>query len=111
MRCTHCEHVVTAEKKLKRSPKGATNEHVYSRCSQYNAPDHSRIWITERTINDQFVQLFERLRVEDLEVREWLVAVIRARASAGRQQNAQHRAELERQKPRVEFKLQTLLNL
>lgn len=111
MRCAHCGHVITAEKKLKTSPDGTVREYSYYRCSQYNRPGHPRVRVPERAINDQFLALFDRLRIGNAEVRQWIVEVIRARAGAGREQNAQHRIELERQKRQVEAKLKTLLDL
>ncbi len=111
MRCSVCGHVVTAEKKRKTSPDGTVREYSYYRCSQYNRPGHPRVRLPERAINDQFLELFDRLHIASPEVREWIKEVIRARAGADRDQNAQHRAELERQKRQVEAKLKTLLDL
>lgn len=111
MRCSVCGHVVTAEKKRKTSPDGTIREYSYYRCSQYNRPGHPRVRLPERAINDQFLELFDRLHIASPEVREWIKEVIRARAGADCEQNAQHRAELERQKRQVEAKLKTLLDL
>ncbi|MFI4855558.1 MAG: hypothetical protein ACIAQF_11345 [Phycisphaerales bacterium JB065] len=111
MRCSVCDHVITAEKKRKTSPDGTVREYSYYRCSQYNRTGHPRVRLPERAINDQFLDLFDRLHIASPEVREWIKEVIRARAGADREQNAQHRAELERQKRQVEAKLKTLLDL
>lgn len=111
MRCGHCGHVVTGEKKFKTSPDGTVREYNYYRCTRYHLPGHPRVRLTERAVDAQFVELFGRLRVEDAGVRSWIVDVIRARAGAGREQNAQHRSELERQRVQIDGKLKTLLDL
>lgn len=111
IRCAVCGHVVTAEKKLKTSPNGSVREYSYYRCSQYNRPGHPRVRVPERAIDAQFVALFDRLQIGSPEVRQWMVEVIRARAGYGREQNAQHRAELDRQRVQIDAKLKMLLDL
>ncbi len=111
IRCGHCGHVITGEKKLKTSPNGRVREYSYYRCTKYSTQGHPRIRVPESTINAAFVDVFSRLRIDDPEVREWIKAVIRAKAAVGRQDNEAHRTELQRQETQVAAKLKTLLDL
>ncbi len=109
--CAHCGHLVTGEKKLKTSPNGQVREYGYYHCTHYAKGDHPRVRLTEADIERQFLDEFRKLAIADPAIRSWFVEVIKARAGAGREQNAQHRTELERQRQQVEAKLKTLLDL
>jgi site-specific DNA recombinase len=109
--CGHCGKVITGETVRKRSPDGTRREYSYYRCTQYSKPGHPKVRLTEREVEAQFLAVFDSLRIQDPAIQAWFVQVIKARASAEQQGNAQHRAELERQKTQVEAKLKTLLEL
>ncbi len=111
MKCAHCGHVITAEKKVKRSPDGSVREYSYYRCARYSDEGHPRLRLTEQEIDRQFLALFDTIRIEDAEVRKWFVEVIKARAHSGQDQNQALRKELERQREQVEGKLKALLDL
>ncbi len=111
IKCAHCGHAVTGEKKVKRSTDGTMREHSYYRCTRYADPGHPRFRLTEAEVNGQFLDLFDQIRIEDPVIRQWFVDVIRARAHSGQDQNKAHRLDLERQREQVEAKLKTLLDL
>ena len=109
--CGHCGHFITGEKKFKQSPDGTIRDYSYYRCSHYARSGHPKVRLTEAQIDRQFLDLFGKLRIDDPEIRQWFVQVIRARAHAGQEQNREHRKELERQRDQVEAKLSALLEL
>jgi site-specific DNA recombinase len=109
--CGHCGHVVTGEKKRKRLADGSERMYSYYRCTHYNRSGHPRARLTEAEIDQQFLDLFHGLRIDDPELRKWFVEVIRARVQAGKVENIDHRKELERQKIQIEGKLSALLEL
>lgn len=80
IRCGHCHctHPITGDKKIKKTKTG-DREHVYYRCTKYNAAGHPRTRLPESTLDEQIVTLFARLRVDDEEVRDWFVGVLRAK--------------------------------
>ena len=65
---------------------GEQREYVYYRCARYNEPGHSRGGrVREETLDEQVLALFDRLRVDDPEIREWFVNTLRARTRATQQ--------------------------
>ncbi len=111
IRCGHCGHLFTGERKLKRLADGSTSEYTYYFCTQYQKGDHPRIRLTEAKVEAEFLSLFDRMRIEDPAIRGWIVEVIRTKARHGQEENLRHRAELDRQLAQVEAKLRTLLDL
>lgn len=109
--CGHCGHTFTGERKFKRCSDGSLRPYVYYFCSKYREPGHPRIRLTEEQVTQPFLHLFGKMRVEDPEIRQWIVDVIRAKAKGSQEENRRHRSELERQKSQVESKLKTLLDL
>ena len=57
------------------------------------------------------LELFATIRIDDPQIRQWFVDVIRARAHSGQAENKQHREELQRQHEQVEGQLKSLLDL
>ncbi|MGH7213640.1 MAG: recombinase family protein [Tepidisphaeraceae bacterium] len=109
--CGHCGHVVTGERKFKPSPDGTERRYSYYRCARYVADGHPRVRLSEKQVDQQLLAFFKTIRIEDADVREWFVEVIKAKAHAGYDQNRQHQKELQRQREQVSAKLQTLLDL
>lgn len=109
--CGHCGYLFTGETKVKRRPDGSEREYTYYFCTKCTTPGHPRIRLTEPDIDGQFQAVFDRMRIEDSDMRAWIVEVIKAKAKGGQEQNRQHRVELERQRGQVESKLKTLLEL
>lgn len=109
--CGHCGHCFTGERKFKHCSDGSVRSYVYYFCTHYQQPGHPRIRLREEQVDRHFLELFGRMRVEDPDVRQWIVDVIRAKANGCQEQNRQHQAELERQRVQIEGKLKTLLDL
>jgi site-specific DNA recombinase len=111
MTCGHCGRSVTGEKKHKISPDGAIRDYSYYRCARYAMEGHPKVRVTEAEIDRQLLALFATIRIDDPQIRQWFVEVIRARAHSGQAENKQHRDELQRQHEQVEVKLKSLLDL
>lgn len=109
--CGHCGHVITGEKKRKKSPDGTIREYSYYRCSRYSRDGHPRLRLTEASIDTRLLEIFDRLHIANEGIRNWFVEVIRAKAHAGQDQNQDHKKELERQREQVDAKLKLLLDL
>ena len=108
--CGHCGHPVSGERKFKKTKKGL-REYTYYRCAKYNAPDHPRIRLTEADLDRQILALFDQMRIEDEEVREWFVKVLRARTKDDQERSRQQRMDLEGQLSKVIAQQDRLLNL
>ena len=76
IKCGHCGHPITGERKTK-PVKGGERDYVYYRCVKYNAKGHPRIRLTEADLDQQMLALFAKLRIEDQEVRDWVLRVLR----------------------------------
>jgi site-specific DNA recombinase len=111
MTCGHCGHVITGETKRKASSDGSVNEYTYYFCTHYREAGHPRRRLTEAQVEAPFLALFDRMRIEDPAIRQWIVDVIKARANAGQDANKKHRAELDRERASIESKLKVLLDL
>ncbi len=75
MACAHCGHPITGERKIKRT-KAGEKQYVYYRCARYTKPGHPRVRVREAEIDRQILAIFDRMRIEDDEVREWFRAVL-----------------------------------
>jgi len=111
MRCGHCGHVVTGEKKRKKSPDGTVRHYTYYRCTHYHTPGHPRVRMTEMEVDRQFVAVFADLRIDDPAIRQWFTDVIRTTAHHGQRDNDARKTDLLRQQQQVDLKLKTLLDL
>jgi site-specific DNA recombinase len=111
MTCGHCGRVVTGEKKHKTSPNGTRRDYSYYRCARYATEGHPKVRLTEAEIDRQLLDLFATIRIQDPQIRQWFVDVIRARAHSGQAENKERRLELQQQHEQVEAKLKTLLDL
>ncbi|MBC7784073.1 MAG: hypothetical protein H7144_09550 [Burkholderiales bacterium] len=106
MICSHCGRAVIGEHKIKKSPNGTQRG-----CAGYATGEHPRSRLTEAQIDDRLLAFFKTIRIEDAEVRQWFVEVIKARAQAGQADNKQYRIDIQRQHEQVESKIQTLLEM
>jgi site-specific DNA recombinase len=111
MTCDHCGHVITGEKKHKTSPNGTKRDYSYYRCARYSTEGHPKVRLTEAEIDRQLLDLFATIRIQDPQIRQWFVDVIRARAHSGQAENKDRRLELQQQHEQVEAKLKMLLDL
>ena|SRR3972149_2486200 len=110
IQCGHCGHPITGERKTKRT-KGGERDYVYYRCTKYSAKDHPHIRLTEANLDQQVLALFGKLRIEDEEVRDWVLRVLRARTREEQDCTREQRTELQRQLALIEGQRDRLLNL
>lgn len=108
--CGHCEHTITGEQKIKKTKTGERHYNYY-RCSKYSTPGHPRIRLAEAELDRQVLDLFDRLRIDNDEIRDWVVRVLRARTKDQQDQSRSRRAELHRQLTLVIGQQDRLLNL
>ena len=57
IRCGHCGHPVTGERKFKKT-KAGEKEYIYYRCARYNRPGHPRVRLAEAKLDGQIIDLF-----------------------------------------------------
>jgi site-specific DNA recombinase len=86
-------------------------EYVYYRCTKYTAADHPRTRLPESTLDEQVLTLFARLRVDDEEVRDWFVTVLRAKTHDEQREARERLADLTRQLSALRGQQEELLNL
>ena len=110
IKCGHCGHTITGERKTKQT-KGGERDYVYYRCSKYSTKGHPRIRLTEADLDQQMLALFGKLRIEDEEVRDWVQRTLRARTREEQDCTREQRTELHRQITKVEGQRDQLLNL
>ncbi|NLE38187.1 MAG: recombinase family protein, partial [Pirellulaceae bacterium] len=110
IRCSHCGHVITGERKTKKTKTGE-RDYVYYRCSKYNRKGHPRVRLTESDLDEQVLALFEKLRIEDEEVRDWVLRVLREQTREEQEHTREQRAEFARQLTVIESQRDRLLNL
>ncbi|MBY0522824.1 MAG: zinc ribbon domain-containing protein [Gemmataceae bacterium] len=108
--CGHCGHPITGESKVKKT-KAGEREYVYYRCSRYNVADHPRVRLKEGDLDEQVHALFDRMRIEDEEVRSWFVHVLRTRPQDEQREARERVDDLNRQRTVVMQQQDRLLNL
>lgn len=94
IKCKHCSAIVTGESVVKKT---TGKEYVYNRCSQYNAPGHPRVRLNEEKIDLQMLAIFDSMRIESDDVREWFAKQLRSQTVQDQQVNRERRAEMNRQ--------------
>jgi site-specific DNA recombinase len=67
--CAHCGHPITGERKIKKTLLGE-RAYVHYRCGYYNVAGHPRMRVTEVELDRQVMSVFDRMRIEDDDVRE-----------------------------------------
>jgi DNA invertase Pin-like site-specific DNA recombinase len=110
MTCAHCGHPVTGECKTKMT-KGGPRSYVYYRCAKYTKPGHPRIRVPEADLDKQVLALFDRMRVENEEVRDWFRMVLASQTRDAQADARAQRAELQRQESLIVAQQDRLLNL
>ena len=108
--CGHCGRPISGERKTKQTKSGP-KDYVYYRCARYTATGHPRIRIREEALDKQILALFDQLRIEDENVRDWFRRVLQAKTRKGQKHNAEHRVELTRQLTVLQNQQDRLLNL
>ncbi|MGE0761557.1 MAG: zinc ribbon domain-containing protein [Pirellulaceae bacterium] len=94
--CGHCGHPITGERKTKRTVAGE-RQYVYYRCTYYNVKGHPRTRVTETELDRQVLAIFDKMRIENEEVRDWVRAVLRSQTKDAQAESLAQRAELQRQ--------------
>lgn len=94
--CGHCGHPITGEKKTKKLKSG-DRHYIYYRCTYYNVAGHPRSRVTEADIDHQVLAIFDKMRIENEEVREWVRAVLRSQTKDSQADSLAQRAEIQRQ--------------
>ena len=94
--CGHCGHPITGEKKTKRLKSG-DRHYVYYRCTYYNVAGHPRTRVTEADIDRQMLAIFDKMRIENEEIRDWVRAVLQSQTKDAQSDSLNERAELQRQ--------------
>ena len=108
--CGFCGHPVTGECKSKKTKKGI-RDYIYYRCTRYNRDDHPRIRLKEEDVDRQILGLFDQLRIEDENVRDWFARVLREKTRGDQETSREQRGEWQRQLTRVIGQQDQLLNL
>lgn len=108
--CGHCGHQVTGEIKTKKTK---TGERFYSYyfCTHYRTPDHPRTRVTEAELDQQILSLFDTLRIEDEEIRDWFRTIIALQTENSQAESTAQRDELQRQASLLVAQQDRLLNL
>jgi DNA invertase Pin-like site-specific DNA recombinase len=94
--CGHCGHPITGEKKAKRLKSG-DRQYVYYRCTYYNVAGHPRVRVTEADIDRQVLAIFDKMRIENEEIRDWVRAVLQSQTKDAQADVVAQRAEIQRQ--------------
>lgn len=108
--CGHCGHKITGEWKIKQTKSGP-RDYLYYRCTKYNMPGHPRIRITEAELDRQVLAIFDKMRIEDENVRDWFRAVLASKTKDAQADTRAQRAELQRQETLIAAQQDRLLNL
>jgi site-specific DNA recombinase len=104
--CGHCGRPILCETKYKRG-----REYQYYRCSSYNKGDHPRERTTGIELDKQMLALFDKLRISDKKVLQWLQRVIRAKMKTEVADNTAQLHEINRQTGQINKDRDALLNL
>lgn len=108
--CGHCSRPICGEGKTKKTSSGI-RQYTYYRCSRYNANDHPRIRLTEQQVDAQLFALFDRIRIEDEEVRGIVADIIRGQVRAEQSDGIERRQRLGVDLARIRGQKDQLLNL
>jgi site-specific DNA recombinase len=110
IQCAHCGYRITGETKTKQTRNGERVYHYY-RCTYYNKPGHPRTRVTEAELDQQVLALFDRMRIESDDVRDWFRTVLVSKTKDDQQESLAKRSELQRQSALLVAQQDRLLNL
>lgn len=85
--------------------------YTYYRYAKYNRKGDPRIRVTEADLDEQILIVFDRMRVDDENVREWFGGVLRSQTRDSQEQAQEQRSELQRQLSSVLGQQDRLVNL
>lgn len=77
--CGRCGRPVVVEVKVKNT-KAGPHEYRYYRCARYNEQGHPRVRAGEWELDKQGLAVFEKMRIQDEKVRQWIVRVLHAKS-------------------------------
>lgn len=111
IKCGICGRPITGEVKTK--PRKAGGEHIYRyyRCARYSAKGHPRTRVKEEQFDEQVLQMFATLKVENEKIRHWFANALRARTRDQQTESADRLGELHRQIVVISKQKDQLLNL
>lgn len=108
--CAYCGHQITGEIKSKKTKTG-DRSYSYYFCTQYRTPEHPRTRVTESDIDKQILSLFDKIRIDDQELRDWFRTVIQLQTENSQSDSVAQRDELQRQASLLVAQQDRLLNL
>jgi len=108
IRCKHCSHTVTGESVVKKT---TGKEYVYYRCSLYNTPGHPRVRLSEEKLDRQLLSIFDKMRIESDDRREWFARQLRQRTKAEQEEARLKAEEVQRQLSLLRQQQDRLVNL
>ena len=108
--CGHCGCPITGEIKTKKTRRGP-KQYIYYRCTKYTRSGHPRVRLTQAQLDEQVLALFDRLRIEEEDVRDWFARVLRARTQESQRDAEEQLTELNRQVTLLRKQQDQLLNL
>jgi hypothetical protein len=110
MVCGHCGRPITGERKTKQT-RGGLREYTYYRCTGYSRNGHPRVRVTEEELDAQILAIFSKMRIDDPNIRDWIVGQLRL-STRGEQEATKARvAELNRQLSLVRQQQDQLVNM
>lgn len=90
---------------------GDERSYIYYRCTRYTAPGHPRTRTTAVELDRQVLELFERIKIQDQAVRDWFVAVLKAKTHDDGIASIERREELQRQLTQALRREQRLIDM
>ena len=110
IKCGFCGYPITGERKFKQTRNGE-QAYTYYRCSKYNRPGHPRIRVREEEFDTQILALFDRIRIQDENIRDWFRAVLASQTRDQQQDSLAQRGELQRQLTLIVSQQDRLVNM
>lgn len=110
MTCGVCGHPITGECKTKMT-KAGSRSYVYYRCAKYTKPGHPRVRVPEADLDTQMLAIFDKMRIENEEVRDWFRMVLASQTRDAQADARAQRAEFQRQETLYVQQQDRLLNL
>ncbi len=107
IKCSHCGGWITGELKTKSGPR----QYSYYRCTKYSQKGHPRTRVRGEVIDQQVLQIFDAIRIDDDDVRDWFLRIIQTKNRDNQVASRKHVSELHRQISSLQSQQDELLNL
>jgi len=104
--CGHCGRPVVCETKRK-----GDREYTYYRCAAYNKAGHPRDRVTGIDLDNHMLALFDRLRIGDKKIIQWMQKVIREKMKSEVSDNSAQLRDIHRQIQQIDKDRDALLTL